>query len=114
MAAAKVKSNAFDIHAVKTKMPIKKFLESRSVTFAKGKAFYEMTKGEIIQDYKKVVVMRNKDNAFITGEAVRDVLNMPKTSYGKFVLDSDEIPDFSVFIQSTSYNRYAKCRKKIR
>ena len=56
--------------------------------------------------------MRNKDYAFITGEAVRDVLNMPKTSYGKFVLYSDEIPDFSVFIQSTSYNRYAKCRKK--
>lgn len=104
--AAKVKSSAFDIHEVKKKMPIKKFLESKKVIFAKGKAFYEMTKGEIVQDYKKVVVMRNKDNMFITGEGVRDVLKIPKTTtVSKVVLDSDEIPDFSVFVQSTSYNR---------
>ena len=40
--ATKVKKNAFDIHEVKKKMPIKKFLESQKVTFAKGKRTAEL------------------------------------------------------------------------
>ena len=62
--ASKVKSDAFKVMSVSKRMPLKKVLEEHKVKFVKGKAYYEMTKGEVIQDYKKVVVMRKKDEKF--------------------------------------------------
>ncbi len=44
----------------------------------------------------------------ITGESVREVLKIPKVPKGsisKFELE-DEVPDFTVFVQSTSHNRW--------
>ncbi len=44
----------------------------------------------------------------ITGESVREVLKIPKVPKGsisKFELEEDEVPDFTVFVQSTSHNR---------
>ena len=52
MACKKVKEETFDVLNVKKKMPLKKFLESKKIEFEKGRTFYEMTKSEIIQDYK--------------------------------------------------------------
>lgn len=49
--------------------------------------------------------MRKSDKAFITGEKVRDVLKIPMNMVTRFVLDTDQIPDFLVFVQSTSHNR---------
>jgi hypothetical protein len=41
-----------------------------------------------VKDYKTLVVMRKSDGAMVTGEKVRDVLNIPKTkTVAKFMLD---------------------------
>lgn len=69
--ASIVKAGAFKVLDVPKRMPLKTLLTSKKLKFEKGRAFYQLTKGEIIQDYKKVVVMRNDDNAFIIGDAVR-------------------------------------------
>ena len=66
--ATKVDKSSFKIFAVKQRQPMKKVLEKNKIKLEKGKAFYQLTKPETIQDYKKLVVMRNSDNAFITGK----------------------------------------------
>ena len=68
--ASKVSKGTFKEYAVTKKQPLKKFLESKKVKFEKGRAFYQLNKGEIIQDYKKVVVRRKNDGTFITGSKV--------------------------------------------
>ncbi len=41
-----------------------------------------------VKDYKTLVVMRKSDGAMVTGEKVREVLNIPKTkTVSKFMLD---------------------------
>ena len=52
MACKKVKEDIFDVLNVNKRVPLKKFLESKKIGFEKGRTFYEMTKSEIIQDYK--------------------------------------------------------------
>lgn len=88
----------------KTKISIKSFVEENKLNFKKGRGFYQLTKPEVIQDYKEVIVRRKTDGAFLTGDKVKEVLNIPKSSK-KFKLDLDEITDFDVFVQSTSVNR---------
>ena len=88
----------------KTKISIKSFVEENKLSFKKGRGFYQLTKPEVIQDYKEVIVRRKSDGVFLTGDKVKEALNIPKTSK-KFKLDLDEITDFDVFVQSTSVNR---------
>ena len=88
----------------KTKVSIKSFVEANKLSFKKGRGFYQLTKPEVIQEYKEVIVRRKSDGAFITGDKVRELLDIPKSSK-KFTLDLDEISDFDVFVQSTSVNR---------
>ena len=59
---------------------------------------------------KSVVVMRRSDGAFITGDAVRQLLKIPKGGKDSAkrrvtAVDADGMPDFSLFVQSTSHNR---------
>ena len=53
--------------------------------------------------------MRRSDGAFITGDAVRQLLKIPKGGKGsakkRVAVDTDRMPDFSLFVQSTSHNR---------
>ena len=103
--ASKVKSSSIKVLDVSERLPIKKFLAKEKLPFVKGNAFYQLTKGEIIQDYKKLIVLRNSDQTPITGDNVRTALKIPKDKPDKFKLDFSTIPDFSVFVQSTSHNR---------
>ena len=50
---------------------------------------------------------RNKtDDSYVTGTALRKILGIPLGDMkGKFKIDLSKIPDFDVFVQSTSYNR---------
>lgn len=104
--ASAVSSSRFKTLLVKnkTKVSIKSFVEENKLRFKKGRGFYQLTKAEVIQDYKEVIVRRKSDGAFVTGDEVREVLNIPKSSK-KFKLNLDEISDFDVFVQSTSVNR---------
>ena len=88
----------------KTKVSIKSFVEEKKLNFKKGRGFYQLTKSEVIQDYKEVIVRRKSDGTFLSGDKVKEVLNIPISSK-KFKLDLDEITDFDVFVQSTSVNR---------
>ena len=102
--AALVPDSRFKTLPVKKRSSIKAFVEENSLSFNKGRGFYQLTKPEVIQDYKEIIVRRKADRSFLTGDSVREVLGIPKESK-KFKLDLEEIGDFDVFVQSTSVNR---------
>ena len=104
--ASAVSTTRFKTLAVKkkAKISIKNFVEENKLSFKKGRGFYQLTKPEVVQDYKEVIVRRKSDGAFLTGDKVREVLNIPKSSK-KFKLDLAELTDFDIFVQSTSVNR---------
>lgn len=97
-------SVCFETVSVTERISIKKFVEGKGLEFQKGCGYYQLNKPETIQDYKKVVVRRKLDGSYVSGDAVREVLGI-KSSSKKFSLESSKVPDFDVFIQSTSVNR---------
>ena len=90
---------------VTKKSSIKDFVNTHKLEFAPGRGFYQLTKAEVIQDHKEIIVRKKCDGSFISGDAVRTALDIPPSSGKKHKMDLSKIPDFDVFIQSTSYNR---------
>ena len=87
------------------RIPVRRFVEGEGLEFSPGRAFYQLTKKETVQDYKLVLARRKADGALVAGEELRTVLNIPKKSAKKVTVDLENIPDFDIFVQSTSYNR---------
>lgn len=102
--ASAVGSSRFKMLPVTKRVTIKAFVETNKLSFKKGRGFYQLNKPELIQDYKEMIIRKKDDGSLITGEAVREELGVPKSSK-KFKIDLDELPDFDVFVQSTSVNR---------
>ena len=65
---------------VTERLSIKKFVESCGYEFVKGAAFYQLTKKEIIQDYKNVVARKKVDGTIAVGDELREILKIPKNS----------------------------------
>ena len=95
----------YQLLAVGERLPVRRFVESKGLEFSPGRAFYQLTKRETVQDYKLVVARRRADGALVAGEELRTILNIPKKSAKKVTVDLENIPDFDIFVQSTSYNR---------
>ncbi|XP_028390648.1 uncharacterized protein LOC114515562 [Dendronephthya gigantea] len=89
---------------VTKRISIREFFKANDLEFATGKGFYQLTKPETIQGNKEIIVRRKSDGKIVTGDEVRDVLDIPKAT-AKFKLDREKLQDFDVFVQSTSYNR---------
>ena len=102
--ASLVCDSRFKTIAVTKRTSIKAFVEAKKLAFKKGRGFYQLSKPELIQDNKEVVVRRQSDGTFLTGDKVREVLGIEKSSK-KFKLDLAKIGDFDAFVQSTSVNR---------
>ena len=78
---------------------IREFVQSHGVT---GDGFYEWTKAEIVQDYKKVLAVNKETGAIVTGSRARTVLGIGKAT-GRYAPRKDAT--HTGFIQSTSVNR---------
>lgn len=87
---------------VSIKQQIRDFIENHGFTYNKGGAFYELTKREIIQPTKEIVIQdHNKD--LYTGDDARNLLGLPTNVYSK-VRPADH-PNYTIYVQSTSVNR---------
>ena len=62
------------------RLPVRRFVEGQGLEFSPGRAFYQLTKKETVQDYKLVLARRKADGALVAGEELRTVLNIPKKS----------------------------------
>lgn len=87
---------------------IKQFVEDNGIEFKKGRAFYELSKSEKVQQYKEVIIQDRKTGEMFNGSQVREYLGLsPQIASGGVTerLNSKHTADFNVFVQSTSVNR---------
>lgn len=92
----------FQMLHVDTDTPIKDFVESTGAVFHTGKGFYQLTKPELVQEHKEVVLRNDKGDMF-SGSKARDMIGLPYGMRAKIRPMHDL--GYTVFIQSTSNNR---------
>ena len=76
-----------------------------SKPYVKGSVFYELSKLEIVQPYKEIVIVSKKDLKKFGGADARDLLGLP---HGDAKMKPGDFGDWRIFIQSTSYTRKIK------
>lgn len=92
----------FQMLHVDRDMPIKDFVQATGAEFHIGRGFYELTKRELIQEKKEIVLRDSKGDMF-TGAKARDMIGLPYGERGNVYPPS--ALDYTVFVQSTSSNR---------
>lgn len=93
----------FQVLDVDTDQSIRNFVETQGLIFEKGHGFYEFMKTETVQEKKEVVLVDRRTGDMFSGDKARDMVGLPAGVRGRIkptVLDR-----YTVFIQSTSYNR---------
>mgnify|MGYP003418070895 CR=1 FL=1 len=74
--------------------------------YAKGEAYYLLTRTEKVQEYKKLCLLDKKTHTVYGGSDARDLLGLPETGLIKLV--PGNINQYEVFVQSTSTNRLVR------
>lgn len=88
---------------VTERTPIKAWVEDQcGISYRLGKAFYQLTKREMIQGNKALAVLENATSQVFTGDQVRDLLGLGSMNVQ---VKPDHNADFTIFVQSTSVNR---------
>jgi len=80
---------------------IKDFVESHNQVFAPGHSYYQLTKPESVQDYKKMV-LTEKGSKEIKAN-VRDLLGLPTS--GTVRVKPGNFANYDIFVESQSLNR---------
>ncbi len=97
-----LKSNEYELLSVHKDSPISDFVKGWMGDYRKGSAYYQLTKPEMVQSYKQLVIENKANGKIYSGYNARKLLNLPdyelKVSPGDF-------NEYEVFIQSTSANR---------
>lgn len=70
--------------------------------YVKGKGFYQLTKKETVQSYKKICVRHKVNGNIYTGDAARKLIQLPNVEID---VKPDAKGDYDIFVESTSYNR---------
>lgn len=86
------------------KIPIKAFVEQQGLAFKAGRGFYELTKSELVQGTKEIILQNRKTGDFFSGPKAREMIGLPLTDTDVRIKPV-ALEEFRVFIQSTSYNR---------
>jgi len=97
-----VDPSRFQMLHVDEDIAINEFVRSTGATFRIGRGFYELTKPELIQERKEVVLRDKRTGYMFSGNKARDMIGMPYGMRGKVYPKETE---YDVFIQSTSANR---------
>jgi hypothetical protein len=87
---------------VKAECVIREFVERELGSYRVGSAFYELTKDETIQRYKKVAIMERGGRKIYGGDDARALLNMPNEDVRVKIGNHGT---YRIFVQSTSVNR---------
>lgn len=83
---------------------IKTFVEEKTKTpYVKGSAFYQLSKPEVIQGDKEVLVMEKNKSAVYGGQKARTIIGLPTNANAKVTLIN--LKNFDIFIKSNSVNR---------
>jgi hypothetical protein len=84
---------------------IDEFVTSRVGHYSQGSAFYQLTKREIIQPTKSILVVDKKTGSVYGGPEARHLIGLPDTN---IKVSPNHNPDYDIYVQSTSLNRKLK------
>lgn len=105
-------SDKFGIFSVARESRIDDFVEQKTKrVYNKGDAFYQLTKTELVQSYKEILVFDKTSTAIYTGEEARDLIGLPVGANAKVVPGNHA--NYEIFVQSTSFNRKLKPGTKV-
>ncbi len=86
----------------KGEVEIRAFVEGRGIPYQKGSAYYQLTKDELVQASKQVILVEKGKGTVYAGDDARHLLNLP--NYNVKVRPGNHA-NWDVFVQSTSTNR---------
>jgi len=89
---------------------IRDFCQKTFGEFEAGKAYYQLSKKEKVQDYKKIIVKHKKKGKYYSGD-VRSMLGLP--TFGEIKLSPGDHPDYEIYIESRSVNRKLVAHTKV-
>lgn len=94
----------FRRYVVPGETTIAAFVEAKTRRpYLKGSSFYQLTKPELIQHHKELLVEDRDTDKIYGGEEARKVLGIPKYTNAKVA--PKNLSHYTVFVQSTSANR---------
>lgn len=96
-----VKTIPVPSHAVGT--AIKDFVEAQLGSYETGRAFYQLTKPEKVQERKQIVILDKVSGKYYSGTSARNLLGLPV--YGDIKLYPGMTGNYELYVQSTSVNR---------
>lgn len=88
---------------VKSEVEIRPFVEKSGFAFVKGNGFYELTKPELVQEYKEILIKDKKNGKIYGGADAKNLINMPLN--GETRVRPGNHMNYAIFVQSTSVNR---------
>jgi len=109
VSVSKVKKTLDDISSevkswkVEKECDITSFCNAKNGDYRAGAGFYQLTKTEEVQSYKKFLLVEKGKRAVYAGDEVRNLLHLPDN--GTIKLNPGNHANYDIFIQSTSPNR---------
>ncbi len=98
-----VSAGRFQVLDVDAVADIRTFIEGEGASFNPGRGFYQLTKSELVQEGKEVVLMDKESGDFYSGDKARALIGLRPGERDK--VKPVALDKYLVFIQSTSYNR---------
>lgn len=105
-----LKATEFAANTLAFDAVIADFVKENVGQFVKGNSFYQLTKPEDVQGYKKLIILDKKARKYYSGDTARQLLGLPNHDVR---VTPDNFGDFEIFIQSTSVNRKLKAGTKV-
>lgn len=100
---APLNASGYQLLPVHGKVRIDDRVNGSGITYRVGSGYYELSKTEIIQPQKQIIVVDKGTNQAYSGEQARDLIGLPKSFAVK--VKPDYNPKYKIFVQSTSVNR---------
>lgn len=96
----------FLVRPMWNKREIKEFCEAEVCNvYTKGNAYYELTKPEIVQPSKEIIVEYIISGKLYSGNGARGLLKLPDTG-GDIKVKPGDHGNFRIYVESTSVNRH--------
>ena len=104
-------SKEFLAFSIASEVAIKDFVENTAGrVYKKGEGFYQLTKPEIVQGYKDILIYDKKHRQLYAGHAARNLIGLPTSTDAKVIPGNHG--NYEIFITSTSTNRKLKSGTK--
>jgi hypothetical protein len=90
---------------VENEADIRPFVESKGVSYQVGRAYYQLTKAEKVQNHKDFVIREKTSKRLFGGDQARNLVGISRTAGAEVRVHPGNHANYDLFVQSTSTNR---------